>query len=143
MDVFVFPSETDAFGNVAQEAICSGVPAIVSDKGGPKFIIGDGTSGFIATQHDDYAKFALRLYDDRELLNKMKTAAREKALCHSWDSIFESVFINYKEAIRLEEISQKSKKKPNQSKMRKSRRLRPGQQWSVLPLHYFGIRSTR
>lgn len=111
MDVFVFPSETDAFGNVAQEAICSGVPAIVSDKGGPKFIIGDGKSGFVATQHDDYAKFSLRLYDDRKLLNKMKAAAREKALRHSWDSIFDDVYSKYKETIRLEEIAQKSKKK--------------------------------
>ena len=33
MDIFVFPSETDAFGNVAQEANCSGVPAIVSNLG--------------------------------------------------------------------------------------------------------------
>src|SRR5262249_31932974 len=36
LDVFIFPSETDAFGNVAQEANASGVPAIVTDIGGPK-----------------------------------------------------------------------------------------------------------
>ena len=35
MDVFVFPSDTDAFGNVVQEANAAGVPCIVSDKGGP------------------------------------------------------------------------------------------------------------
>jgi glycosyltransferase involved in cell wall biosynthesis len=39
IDVFLFPSETDAFGNVIQEANASGVPAIVTDQGGPKFIV--------------------------------------------------------------------------------------------------------
>lgn len=111
MDVFVFPSETDAFGNVAQEALSSGVPAIVSDKGGPKFIIGDGESGFIAKEHADYAKFSLKLYEDRKLLKRMKIAARKKALCHSWDSIFESVWENYQETVRLEEIAKAGKKK--------------------------------
>lgn len=111
MDVFVFPSETDAFGNVAQEALASGVPAIVSDKGGPKFIIRDGESGFVAHEHSDYAKYALKLYENAEKLNEMKTAAREKALSHSWDSIFESVYDGYNEAIRLEGLAKAAAKK--------------------------------
>ena len=48
MDIFIFPSETDAFGNVAQEAGASGVSSIVSDKGGPKYIISDGETGYVA-----------------------------------------------------------------------------------------------
>jgi len=111
MDVFVFPSETDAFGNVAQEALASGVPAIVSDKGGPKFIIEDGKSGFIAHSPEDYARYALMLYDDRAKLGEMKKAARQKALSHSWDSIFESVYDGYREAIRLEGLAREADKK--------------------------------
>jgi phosphatidylinositol alpha 1,6-mannosyltransferase len=111
MDVFVFPSETDAFGNVAQEALASGVPAIVSDKGGPKFIIEDGVSGFMAGDAGDYAKFALMLYDDRERLALMKAAARKKAMSHSWDSIFESVYDGYREAVRLEGVAKAAKNK--------------------------------
>lgn len=122
MDVFVFPSETDAFGNVAQEAIASGVPAIVSDKGGPKFIIRDGESGFIAHGHDDYAKLALQLYNDRGLLHKMKLAAREKALSHSWDSIFESVYKGYHESIRLERLAKAAKEKAKAENKAKTRR---------------------
>ena len=53
MDVFVFPSETDAFGNVAQEANASGVPALVTAQGGPKFIVKHGVSGFIAANSWD------------------------------------------------------------------------------------------
>ena len=36
---FLFPSATDTFGNVIVEAIASGVPALVTDKGGPQDII--------------------------------------------------------------------------------------------------------
>lgn len=35
MDLFVFPSHTDTFGNVVLEALASGVPAIVTLDGGP------------------------------------------------------------------------------------------------------------
>ncbi|MEI9968768.1 MAG: glycosyltransferase [Terracidiphilus sp.] len=45
MDLFVFPSHTDTFGNVVLEALASGVPAIVTPDGGPRTIIGDRQSG--------------------------------------------------------------------------------------------------
>ena len=102
MDVFVFPSETDAFGNVAQEACASGVPPIVSDKGGPKFIIEDGKSGFIATNPDDFFKYSSRLMDERELLARMSSEAVKRAQASSWDAVFEKVFSAYDECIRLE-----------------------------------------
>ena len=51
------------------------------------------------------------LYDDRAKLGEMKKAARQKALSHSWDSIFESVFDGYREAIRLEGLAREANKK--------------------------------
>ncbi|MEI9814769.1 MAG: glycosyltransferase [Acidobacteriota bacterium] len=47
MDAFVFPSETDTYGNVVQEAMASGVPCIVSACGGPQYLI-DPSMGFVA-----------------------------------------------------------------------------------------------
>ena len=77
MDVFVFPSETDAFGNVAQEANASGVPAIVTNQGGPKFIVRHNETGFIAENFDDFVKFSLELMDNPEkLANNEKSFAR-------------------------------------------------------------------
>jgi len=46
-DYFLFPSNTDTFGNVVVEAIASGTPAIVSDKGGPQDIVYGKNCGFI------------------------------------------------------------------------------------------------
>ncbi len=39
-DFFLFPSTSDTFGNVVVEAMATGTPAIVSDYGGPRDIVG-------------------------------------------------------------------------------------------------------
>lgn len=109
MDVFVFPSETDAFGNVAQEAMASGVPAIVTNQGGPKFFVNHNETGFIAENADDFVKFSLDLLENPEKLAEMKKNARDFSLSRSWDTVFESVYEAYTEAIKIaEEIKQKA-----------------------------------
>lgn len=99
MDAFVFPSETDTFGNVVLEALASGLPAIVSSGGGPQYIIDDGVNGFKAATVEDYAGAISRLYRDRELLRTMKAAAREKAFTFSWTAVFDNVYSHYPEAL--------------------------------------------
>lgn len=103
MDVFVFPSETDAFGNVTQEAFASGVPAIVTDQGGPKFIVSQNETGFVARDLADFVRYSIRLMDDRDSLARMKEAARETAMSRSWDSVFEGVYDGYRTAYALKE----------------------------------------
>jgi glycosyltransferase involved in cell wall biosynthesis len=98
MDVFVFPSETDAYGNVPQEAMASGAPAIVSDMGGPKFFVTDGINGFVAHALEDFVKYATRFLDEPELLSTMRKTSRQFALTRSWDSVFEGVYSAYAEA---------------------------------------------
>lgn len=100
MDVFVFPSRTDTYGNVVLEALASGVPAIVSDAGGPRFIVKHGETGFVATDIAEFASFVQRLMADPERLSKMRGAAREHALSASWDSVFESVYAQYDQLLR-------------------------------------------
>ena len=103
MDLFLFPSETDTYGNVIQEANASGVPAIVSDKGGPKFIVRHDETGFVAKNADEFASYSLELLNDAEKLAAMKRAAREFARSRSWNSVFESVYEAYWTAIKITE----------------------------------------
>ncbi|MCO6511539.1 MAG: glycosyltransferase [Aridibacter famidurans] len=101
MDLFVFPSETDAFGNVVQEANASAVPALVTDKGGPKFIITEGVNGFVCRDVGEFARHALDLMDNRGKLLKMKESSREFALSRSWDSVFDKVYETHRRCIYL------------------------------------------
>jgi glycosyltransferase involved in cell wall biosynthesis len=46
-DFFVFPSTTDTLGQVVMESQASGLPALVTDVGGPKEIVRDRETGFV------------------------------------------------------------------------------------------------
>ncbi len=103
MDVFIFPSETDAFGNVTQEAFASGVPAIVTDQGGPKFLITPNETGFVAKDLEEFVKFSLQMMEEPETLTKMKILARKSALSRSWDAVFKGVYDAYGMAYEMRE----------------------------------------
>ncbi len=94
-DLFVFPSQTDTFGNVVLEAQASGVPAIVSDQGGPKFIIKDGETGLVANGNRGFLESTLQLMSQPELHHQMRLAARELACKASWDAVFDEVYQAY------------------------------------------------
>ncbi len=98
MDLFVFPSHTDTFGNVVLEALASGVPAIVTPDGGPRYIVKDGETGSIATD-DGFSAAVAAIVLDPELHARMRVAARTYALSASWDSVFEGVYSTYEEVL--------------------------------------------
>jgi phosphatidylinositol alpha 1,6-mannosyltransferase len=94
MDVLVFPSHTDTFGNVVLEALASGVPAVVTPDGGPKFIVQDGQTGFV-TEDDRFSEAVAELAQNRLRLEAMRLKAREYALECSWDAVFDRVYAGY------------------------------------------------
>ncbi len=103
MDLFVFPSRTDTFGNVVLEAFASGVPALVTDSCGPKFLIEEGVNGLVCATDEAFASAAGDLAVMRdECLPAMRIAARQFALTQTWDSVFESVYEAYRYALRPE-----------------------------------------
>ena len=95
MDVFAFPSSTDTFGNVIQEALASGVPAVVTGGGGPKFLIRDGVTGLMGHDDAEFVRAVAALVADPERQKTMSLAAREHALGISWDAVFEKVYTAY------------------------------------------------
>jgi phosphatidylinositol alpha 1,6-mannosyltransferase len=101
MDVFVFPSYTDTFGNVVLEALSSGVPAVVTPGGGPKYIVRDQKTGFI-TNETGFVSAVATLYTDRARLAQMRVASREYALTCSWDAVFDRVYQGYEDALKLD-----------------------------------------
>jgi phosphatidylinositol alpha 1,6-mannosyltransferase len=100
MDVFLFPSKTDTFGNVVLEALSSAVPALVTDEGGPQFIVKNGQTGYICRDNTAFVECILALRRSPENLAQMRTAARKYAEGASWDSIFDGVYRAYEEALR-------------------------------------------
>jgi phosphatidylinositol alpha 1,6-mannosyltransferase len=94
MDVFVFPSHTDTFGNVVLEALASGVPAVVTPDGGPKSIVREGSTGFVAADADFPATIE-RIITDPALHATMREQARAYAMSASWDAVFQKVYAAY------------------------------------------------
>ncbi|HLJ77568.1 MAG TPA: glycosyltransferase [Acidobacteriaceae bacterium] len=99
MDVFVFPSHTDTFGNVVLEALASGVPAVVTPDGGPKMLVRHGQAGFV-TDDGGFPQAIATILENQDLHAAMRCAARADAMRASWDSVFEKVYDGYRSVLR-------------------------------------------
>ncbi len=95
MDLFAFPSRTDAFGNVVLEAMAAGVPSVVMPEGGPKFLIEHGKNGFVARDDRDFCEIVERACAEPQRLSALKIAARNAALSYSWEKVFRNVYEKY------------------------------------------------
>ncbi|MBI1372192.1 MAG: glycosyltransferase [Phycisphaera sp.] len=97
-DVFVFPSTTDTFGNVVLEAHASGLPAIVTDRGGPQEIVGIEGSGLVTdvsdtvTAAENFADAMHRLAVDHELRRELSDKALRTASQMSWSAVFDTLW---------------------------------------------------
>jgi phosphatidylinositol alpha 1,6-mannosyltransferase len=98
-DLLAFPSETDTFGLVVLEAFASGVPAVVTDRGGPQFSVAHGQTGFVARSFDEFAAYTSQVMSRADVLASMRLAAREKALTTSWERIFEGMYDAYERCL--------------------------------------------
>lgn len=87
-DAFVFPSMTDTFGNAVLEAHASGLPAIVSDEGGPQEIVSSHNSGLVidARTPDNFCGAMQRMLDEKENYELLKQQALKKARSSRWET---------------------------------------------------------
>jgi glycosyltransferase involved in cell wall biosynthesis len=98
MDVFLFPSRTDTYGNVIQEAAASGVPAIVTNEGGPRNLVAHGITGFISENDEEFIRRTMELLRDPGKRRTMGDAARENMSGVSWEVVFEMTYAAYRHA---------------------------------------------
>jgi phosphatidylinositol alpha 1,6-mannosyltransferase len=90
-DVFLFPSETETFGNVTLEAMASGLPTVCADATGSKQLVDHGTTGFLAPPRDAeefYARTAA-LVTDPALRHAFGAAGRTAAEDYDWETVLE------------------------------------------------------
>jgi glycosyltransferase involved in cell wall biosynthesis len=95
MDLFLFPSRTDTFGNVVLEALASGTPVIVTADGGPKYLVKHGVTGGIASDDQQFIDTVISLMAYGSLYQEMRQEAREYACSNSWDAVFDLLYCVY------------------------------------------------
>jgi len=97
-DIFVFPSAADTAGNVVLEAQASGLPVVVSDRGGGLHEnIVAGESGYVcrsgdAADHGD----RIAALSEPGLRCRMGAAARRYAEGRSWEASLAPVYSLYR-----------------------------------------------
>jgi glycosyltransferase involved in cell wall biosynthesis len=97
-DIFLFPSQTDTFGNVVLEAQASGLPVIVTDKGGPKENMIDGTTGLVVPAGDSeaFVRAVLNLKNSPKVLEQMKRDARRFTEKRSFEAAYLRLWESYR-----------------------------------------------
>ncbi len=88
-DIFLFPSTTEAFCNVALEALASGLPVVVSDVGGCCDIADRSSGGIVVHQGRvcDFYSRCIELLGDSLRYRELRACGLAYAETKSWSSV--------------------------------------------------------
>src|SRR4029079_19556975 len=92
-DVFLFPSETETFGNVTLEAMSSGLPVVVANATGSSDLVEESITGFLVEPRNarDFLEKTRRLVTDPDMRREMGNAARAVAERYEWSRILDTM----------------------------------------------------
>jgi glycosyltransferase involved in cell wall biosynthesis len=96
-DILLFPSVTETFGNVILEALSSGSPAVVSDRGGGQEIIRKSGGGLTARagKAEHFYQCCKALVEDQRLYDAFRKKGLEFAEKQSWAHINKRIIEEY------------------------------------------------
>lgn len=85
-DAFLFPSQTDTYGQVVVEAQASGVPVVAVRSGGPADLIAEGRTGLLCEPNpDEVAAKLLRVAENGSLRARLIRGGLAAASERSWE----------------------------------------------------------
>ena len=90
-DLFLFPSETETFGNVTLEAMASGLGVVAYNYAAAKVHIKDGETG-MSVPYGDQERFiesAVQLARESQFLAMIRRRAREHIKAYDWPRVVE------------------------------------------------------
>lgn len=96
-DVFLFPSETESFGNVTLEAMACGLPTVCADATGSRSLVVPSVTGFLVEPGDrgGFVSAVATLIGNRALRVRMGAAARERSLEFGWEDPMRRILQRY------------------------------------------------
>jgi glycosyltransferase involved in cell wall biosynthesis len=102
-DLFLFPSQTETFGNVTLEALASGVPVLAFDCAAARDWVQTDINGWLIPENipDDFASKAVEIFTSKNLLEAVTTSTRQQIVHLDWDQIAEQVESVFRDAIRI------------------------------------------
>lgn len=110
-DVFVFPSPTETFGQVVQEAMASGLPTVVINQGGVADLVEDGKTGYLCPDDPQaFVSAVCKLRDNPKLREQMAENARRHAENYPWEKIMQQLESYYATAQQINDQQRRNKR---------------------------------
>lgn len=114
-DLFIFPSQTETFGNVLLEAMACGLICVSFDYAAGKHLIHDGKNGYLVPLGDD-ARFIKAAVDLVRVggpeMRQMGSRAREVAATYDWTRVTRAFEQHLMDVLQVESARSASDEQP-------------------------------
>jgi glycosyltransferase involved in cell wall biosynthesis len=108
LDLFVFPSQFDTFGNVILEAFSQGMPVLAYNCKGPKDIIQHGRNGYLVKNIGEMSERIVQHFNERERHPAMRREAQRRVLDYQAEPIMRQFLGNMGLHVPMPELEQRS-----------------------------------